>query len=260
MEAVSIYREALQIIAEYDKHKFINIDKLQRIHTLYNLNEVLSDKNYPSPPPTLRDDKLLEECELVQRQYMEKYINETRSAYTDVIKIRKHIKDLKKKIKLADGEWVCELVDWLMANSLDDELIKRIQTTMDFETYKVKVEDISGIRNVAYMLTTWLDKVSNHHQKVYKQLDSFEDKHCSAENQYNMTEKIVNDAMECHLRPTKKKIKRSCVLCLLDITLKKYECFIFKMKGGKVLQQIELNEGRFTKVGYKIGIGINIFF
>lgn len=85
-EAVERYRDALQIISEYDNHDFIKIDKLQRIHTLYNLNEILKDPRNRNLPPTLRDENLTDECEKIEKQYMEKFVSEVifRCSYSSI--------------------------------------------------------------------------------------------------------------------------------------------------------------------------------
>lgn len=80
LDAVEKYREALCFVSQYDKEAFIKVDKLQQIHTLYNLNEVLSNKSYPTPPPTLRDETLKQDLELLQCKYMDKYIVEVHSS------------------------------------------------------------------------------------------------------------------------------------------------------------------------------------
>lgn len=81
IEAVEKYREALQVISKYDNHAFIKIDTLPKIHTLYNLSDILSDKSYPVAPPTLRDDKLKEECNQFENQYLKQYISEVKKLF-----------------------------------------------------------------------------------------------------------------------------------------------------------------------------------
>lgn len=104
LDAVEMYRSALQCISQYDKNEFIKIDKLQRIHTLYNLNEIINDPTYEQkPPPTLRDDKLFEECENVEKKYMEKYILQTKGAFTDAEEASENVKGIREEFQLAEG-------------------------------------------------------------------------------------------------------------------------------------------------------------
>lgn len=235
LDAIETYRSALQFISQYDKNVFIKIDKLQRIHTLYNLNEILHDPSYAEKaPPTLRDDNLTEECNQIEKQYMEKYITETKNAFLDAEEATKAVKNIKNKFQMSEGEWVCTLNDWLISKHFDEELLKKIQNTMLDDNYKIKYEDVASTRSIMYLLTTWIDKINNQLEKnVRKQFKQFKLVWNSTDDNYHINEKVVNDAMECHLRPvkTKSKTKKSlCLCCQLDNSLKRYECMIFQMK------------------------------
>lgn len=68
-QAVHEYRKVLQLSQKFNQ---LSIDKLQLIHTMYNLGEVLAMK--PSVPATLRDDTILEDCAELERQHINRYI------------------------------------------------------------------------------------------------------------------------------------------------------------------------------------------
>lgn len=111
-----------------------------------------------------------------------------------------------------------------------------------------------------YLLTTWMDKISKKALKLEKLFDQFETEFCTYGNQYLMAQEIVDDATECHLRPPKnKKTKKVCMICQLDIALKKYELDIFLMKTkGKDKDEKNIGswhpsfEERLIKSKYKI--------
>lgn len=97
-----------------------------------------------------------------------------------------------------------------------------------------------------YLLTIWIDKVKKSSEDVHKLFFKIKKEYRTDENQNIFNEKIVNDVMECHLRPIKnnknKKEKKKCLCCLMDAKLKNYECIIFQMKGKNNIGN-ESNEG-----------------
>lgn len=145
---------------------------------------------------------------------------------------------------MKEGEWLCELNDWFIMKSFEDELMRKISNSLD-ASCRIKYEDIASTRAVMYLLTTWMDKINKKSAKLEKLFDQFQNEFCTEKNNYQMTDKIVNDAMECHLRPAKnKKVKKSlCMICQLDNSLKKYECDIFLMKSKGNNEGNESNKG-----------------
>lgn len=140
---------------------------------------------------------------------------------------------------------MCEINDWLITEKYDDEFVKKVQNTMIDDNYKIKYEDVHSSRSIMYLLTTWIDKCNSQSEKVRKLFDKFKSECNTKNDSYHIQEKIVNDAMECHLRPAKTKTKQKkiwCLCCQLDATLKRYECMIFQMKG-KMNKENESNIG-----------------
>lgn len=77
MQAVEEYRKVLQLSSRFTEDKteiHLTVDKLQLVHTMYNLAEVLL--SCPPVQPTLRDDTLREECVQLEKKYMDRYASE----------------------------------------------------------------------------------------------------------------------------------------------------------------------------------------
>lgn len=69
----------MQLAARFDtsdSKKCVIVDKLQLIHTVHNLAEVL--EHTPSVPPTLRDSNLKQYTRELQETYVEKYISQVK--------------------------------------------------------------------------------------------------------------------------------------------------------------------------------------
>lgn len=77
LNAVERYREVLMMVEE-NKEK-VTADRLQRIHTLYNLAELL-DSHPEGIPPTLRDANLRQEASDLETSYLNKCIALVRTA------------------------------------------------------------------------------------------------------------------------------------------------------------------------------------
>lgn len=74
IQAAEEYRKVLQLSTRFSVEKTevnLEIDKLQLIHTMHNLSEIL--EMYPRIPPTLRDSTLREECKVLEKEYLERF-------------------------------------------------------------------------------------------------------------------------------------------------------------------------------------------
>ncbi|GLV41293.1 uncharacterized protein CBL_04817 [Carabus blaptoides fortunei] len=243
LDAVEKYREALCFVSQYDKEAFIKVDKLQQIHTLHNLSEVLGNKCYPTPPPTLRDDTLQQDLQMLQCKYMDKYIVETCAALQDAKSATNNVQTIRNKFEFDEIEWCTELLHWFVEQSLDKELLKKIEgITIDINS-KMKHTEITGIMSLIYIITMWTDRIDKQLENLRKVFDDFEQCFTTEGNQHYFSDEIVEHAMECHLRPAKnKKVKKQCLCCTLDSHLKKYECILFQM-NTKVVKETKQNTG-----------------
>lgn len=94
-QAVEEYRKVLQLSARFcDKNTDVSleIDKLQLIHTMHNLSEIL--EIHSSIPPTLRDASIKTECKLLEKEYMERFTKQVLLHITTKFAINNMILDI----------------------------------------------------------------------------------------------------------------------------------------------------------------------
>jgi len=86
--AVEHYREAMQAWQEHEKQD-IDCDKLQRIHTMENLSQLLREGRGNSH--TLRDDHLMEDAKVLRDKYSEKPEAQVRAAIEGLVACKQAI-------------------------------------------------------------------------------------------------------------------------------------------------------------------------
>lgn len=137
--AVEKYRKVLQIAADFtsDRAKtLLSVDKLQLIHTMHNLAEIITATT--DVGDTLRDHRLKEDCADLQDQYMQKYIIQTVKVLVDSCKITSEVDKLEAKLQLRPGQWYSDLLDWITANDLMNELQQRIINCLQDGAYETE--------------------------------------------------------------------------------------------------------------------------
>lgn len=87
----------------------------------------------------------------------------------------------------------------------------------------------NGSGEALYSVTAWDDTITNLRKDI---LNKFSCIYNADENQFIIPQKIVNAAMNCHLRPNqvKGKKKQDCPLCKAITKLKLYEAKLFSKK------------------------------
>lgn len=244
IDAVEKYRLALWYTSEYENKCSMKVDKLQRIHTLHNLNEVLFEFKTAGIAPTLRDDKLKEECESYQYQYINKYIGQSKSAMEEAKLATNKVEEALDNFSRSEGEWFQELVDFIIEKNQENELLKKLYTLINDSNFKYNQKHISGARQLVYVLVTWNDKVIGQKKKLQETFKKiYTSFHTDDNNSYYIKEEMINAATDCHLRPRKKKPTKPCLCCTVDVTLKKYECLLFQMNSKRNTNQS--NEGNW---------------
>lgn len=88
----------LQISADFTPEKAktpLSIDKLQLIHTMHNLAEIIV--TCTDVGDTLRDHRLKEDCAALQDEYLQKYINRvSHTFFASLLKYSSTITTLQK--------------------------------------------------------------------------------------------------------------------------------------------------------------------
>ena len=111
-EAASRYRSVLKI--SKDNEEFIRMDKLQTLHTVYNLTQIL-DK--PGVGRCLEDDLLAPSIEPLERKYLGESTMRLQVAETDLAEVQNQADNLLKKFSkdtgiakdVVDGWWVAAI-------------------------------------------------------------------------------------------------------------------------------------------------------
>ncbi|KAJ8932032.1 hypothetical protein NQ314_015005 [Rhamnusium bicolor] len=127
-KAIDYYREVLQLAARFsedNKEVKLTVDKLQIIHTMYNLAEVL-DICQPNQP-TLRDGNLRKDCAELEQKYVEKFMNESATAFESSDTATAHVMRLQGHFVLKQGQWYSDGLDWTLINNYYEDLLEKIR-------------------------------------------------------------------------------------------------------------------------------------
>ncbi|XP_018318562.1 E3 ubiquitin-protein ligase SHPRH [Agrilus planipennis] len=230
-QAVEEYRKVLQLAARFNgesqKTEGSTIDKLQLIHTMHNLADVLDMK--PNVAPTLRDSTLRNDCRALQEKFIDKYIKETISALKDSASATESVVRLQEKQTLVEGDWYSVLLDWISVNEYSDELNKRIMTTLENADLN-KFSEFSNERKILYRVTRWSQDVMNLRDETMSLLEMMYT-YSKENNKLTLAQGLVEYAAGCHLKSQKKSGKREskskCLVCDVDSKMRDYESKLF---------------------------------
>ncbi|KAF7281635.1 hypothetical protein GWI33_004494 [Rhynchophorus ferrugineus] len=231
-QAIKEYRKVLQLSARFaveEKQGKLTVDKLPLIHAMYNLAEVLDI--YESGEHTLRDGTLRDDCLTLEKQYIEKFMKETASGKEDYETVSSTIEQYEDEFILKHAQWYSDGLDWVSINSLDGDLIARIEVAADNAHIDFNLR-IENARTLLRRVYNWHLDVDDSRENVFKVLNNIytED---TATKYITIREGLVEKAMDCHLRPQQQKVKKKmqkCAVCLADAKLKEYESKLFTMK------------------------------
>ncbi|KAI4457698.1 e3 ubiquitin-protein ligase shprh family member [Holotrichia oblita] len=226
-QAVEEYRKVLQFSARFcDKNSDIKleIDKLQLIHTMYNLSEVL--EIHPSVPPTLRDASIKTECKLLEKEYMERFTKQTLSTLQDSLKFSYNITQLQNKFRLNPGQWFADILDWITTNSLFEDYLGKLTTIM--HSANIVLKGLSE-RKLLYMLAVWDEEITKLKSETVQSIHELFEMTEGEDSKMIIPTEVIEAATDCHLRPQKKsnKKKKKCPVCDANFYLKQYESKIF---------------------------------
>jgi len=109
VEAASLYRSVLKI--SKDNKEYIRMDKLQTLHTVYNLTQILDQ---PGVGRCLDDDELASSIEPLERQYLSESTMRLEIAESELVEVQKQadgvleefVKGTGSDKAVVDGWWV----------------------------------------------------------------------------------------------------------------------------------------------------------
>ncbi|XP_044756394.1 E3 ubiquitin-protein ligase SHPRH [Coccinella septempunctata] len=231
-QAADEYRKVMHLSARFSEEKSENnltVDKLQLIHTMHNLADLL-EKNV-GIPPTLHDDTLRHDCEILEQKYIQKFIHNSFVAYQESINSQLAIEKLQNQFSLKEGEWFSEGFDWVLMENFTDELRNRIQNNHDIAHIKCPI-DLGCERRMLYFIARWNEEVIDYRAELINTINGLFT--CKENEEYKIIidHIIVRKATDCHLRPDEMDIgrrRKKCPLCSAEDFLKKYEFKIFQM-------------------------------
>ncbi|XP_017783304.1 PREDICTED: E3 ubiquitin-protein ligase SHPRH [Nicrophorus vespilloides] len=232
-QALVEYRKVLQYSNEYeaDASDFqLTVDNLQLIHTFHNLADTL--KTHPHLEKLPGDELLVSKCEKLQWKYVNRFEKQTSKICSDISNYINEIEELNEDVDLTATElWSTVLLNYLTENSLWNEVLSKIVTYLDNNSYKsITVTDYSSVLD---LISSWIDDVSYLHDEVSVSLFKL---FYIEEGSVAVNEALVQAAADCHLRPVKLKkgeTKSKCPICNINVDLVKFERKLYDMAQKK---------------------------
>ena len=219
--AVETYREVLRSVEE---HKNIKTDSLQRLHSIYNLAELLEAK-HTDIEPTLRDASLREEVDEIKTKYLKQYPAKVKEVDTECQEITEQIKTLENKYQLHVEWWIAALesTDKDFVAEVRDELLSKYSRFQESKCLLYPVHSRVHLLQVLKAQSKTMKSQRNDMIKGIKNLLKEDPK------------SFLDGAIDCHLRPTEKDPPQ-CILCATHEFFNDYEETLFSMKEIKHLR------------------------
>ncbi|XP_059483639.1 E3 ubiquitin-protein ligase SHPRH [Neocloeon triangulifer] len=229
-EAAQYYREVLTFVDE-NKDK-IKADKLQRIHTLRNLKELL-ESNHENVIIRESELNLDKDSEQLEDEYLAKFISTVDNAKQSLLPLSAKVTEAEKELVLEEAWWSSVLT---LAATLDDEqeIVERIRQTIEGlnkkspKETKIKMNQFKNLIAIEATLLHNTESLDKEHKKVLKDMKKIQSMDAQS---------LVNEAVDCHLRTILtdevKKKKNKCKLCLVSDSFKKYEKVLFREVTSK---------------------------
>lgn len=220
-EAVEMYREATRSWTEHGET--FRTDALQKLHTLFNLSNVLSQQ-YPGCSHTLRDDKLRDEVKELKSTYTARVNVQVDSAKQNLDAAQLSHAEISQKVDIQSPWWV-EALHSVAERGLDTDLGQRVKdelssTDMDLGS----IGRFTNLRGLQYLVSSKLDLIESTHKNLLIALD---------ELAVPPTPQMVLASAECCLRPAENSTADRCAFCQVDDIFTEYESRIFGHQGMK---------------------------
>ncbi|CAB3388448.1 Hypothetical predicted protein [Cloeon dipterum] len=240
-QAAQHYREVLSLVEENKEQ--IKSDKLQRIHTLCNLQEVL-DAERDGVVRTESERDLATDAKSLETEYLAKFITLVENAKQALEPLSAKVGQLEEGLELDEAWWSSVLT---LVASLDEEeeVVERVRQAIEGvskKTPKDLKKKIQQFKNLATMEATLLqttEAMVNEHKRVLDEMHRLE---------VQDPQVLVNEAVDCHLRTIvsdQAKSKSRCSLCKVSDKFKDYEKVLFREVTTKDnYEHLELDDVR----------------
>ncbi|XP_030850067.1 E3 ubiquitin-protein ligase SHPRH [Strongylocentrotus purpuratus] len=215
-EAVALYREALKSAEEHKDH--IKTDKLQMMHAIHNLNEILKDRpEVVEPSP--EDGDLAQRMVFLRDQYLQKTAYLVTSSLYTLQPIRDKVLEQQEKIPPGPA-WYLDGIQWAIYQGLGPDLVDRLKTELEAKSEVMGLADkFRDARGFQFVLVSELEELAKLYESAWDGVTSLQDK---------LKDKaLLAEATDCHLRPFKGRHKHTCAFCKVEDQLQKYEMKLF---------------------------------
>ncbi len=174
LDASEKYREVIRLVDEY-KDK-IKTDTLQKLHTVTNLAELL-EAGHPEIDPTLRDDKLRDECQILRCKYLEKYTTSLKSAKEAVDPVSSQVEEFRDAFHVK-GSWYVKVFNSIKSTNDEEAMMKLVLEEMaqfydvvNDREFKQMEQKYASSRMVLYKVGEKIEEMDKFRGQVRQDLD-----------------------------------------------------------------------------------------
>uniref|UniRef100_L7LZM8 Putative dead box-containing helicase-like transcription factor/dna repair protein n=1 Tax=Rhipicephalus pulchellus TaxID=72859 RepID=L7LZM8_RHIPC len=290
-EAADVYREVLWSVKDHSRN--IKTDRLQQLHALHNLAQLLDDvhsrysgatSEHTSPtsngnscsqdaavdssvldithdpaqvstkeaaglttstsqrvsyiPQAPNDDKLHEEAAKLRQSYLDGHLSTIGSAKKQLVQTTHTVKETIDKFSLPRSQpWWNNLLSASIESGKDEWLIRRVKDDLESKKSHLKSSLISDQFSTAHGLQYVMDT-------QLRQLEAAREELLSAIQDLSASPSSPNEvsaAVECHLRPSKKK-RNKCKYCVVHELFNWYEGRLFCFSEDTVHEEAQDKE------------------
>ncbi|XP_077487970.1 E3 ubiquitin-protein ligase SHPRH isoform X1 [Amblyomma americanum] len=173
-------------------------------------------------PQAPSDDRLLEEAAKLRESYLEGYLTPIHSAREQFSQASQSVEGIMKKFSLSKVRpWWSALLDASLQKSRDEWLVARVKDDLEAKKSSVKGSSLSdkfsNAHGLQYVVATRLAQLEASRKDLQSSVRGLSAKPSAEE---------VMSAIECHLRPSKKK-REKCLYCIVHEMFNMYENHLF---------------------------------
>lgn len=240
--AVENYRAILRLSEEGTKKSDIHVDTLQLIHTMTNL-KILLEEHAGVIAPTLRDSTLGEQVAELEKKYLAKPKSGLEGSVKDAKALGCEVNSLFESFEMSPMTWWMPIL--MSTADYESELLFKLNEQLNSTDFREKeaakkfLNSIKSVRNIEVIVREWWTEVEQCHEAATEGIESLLEIDC---------DQLVKDALECHLRNTK---RAKCQLCRVENELLDLECQLFATSRKEFGQVAKVLDGADTRGSWK---------
>ncbi|KAH8370863.1 hypothetical protein KR093_005242 [Drosophila rubida] len=253
-QAMHNYKQVLQLAMDYNDDN-ISVDSLLQIHALHNL--LLASNLAPDEDKLSADDLAAFRIKLhgLERKYLEEKVVVLLAAEAAYETKLKELDNLQHQFSASIVQLFATLVNtsdnWhsTVWHKIGEEFFRQ-------NISSEKLQDVSSVTGLIYILHNWHERVEKEHQRLRKDFEFLKRmllQACGAVKEGVAlsveTNQFIKNVSDCHLadimasgicdkpsgeeRPGQPRKIRHCRLCKIHETVNKFECLLFAKELGK---------------------------